>query len=184
MDEDTKKVFQKSLLPPTRRELMRSPFTLKDLKTCISYVRITNTHPIYTSSTFLCLSCISLSLNKMECPYFRLRVTEAWEIYARTYYSYFYRVNYIFTIFIMHLLKAHYMLSSDRMKLYRQFVLNVSFPFKARRKVSYSYSKDFLSTVISHHVSVQHCEKCSWSVINSKFCNKYGFLHRISHWII
>ena len=117
-------------------------------------------------NTFLCLSCTSLSVNKMECPYFRLSITEVWEIYARTYYSYFYRVNYIFIIFIMHLLKAYYMLSSDRMMLYRQFVLNVSFPFKARRKVSYSYSKDFLSTVISHHVSVQHCEKCSWSVIN------------------
>lgn len=66
----------------------------------------------------------------------------------------------------MHLSKAHYTLSPDRIKLYGQFVLNVSFPFKAKRKSSYSYSKDFLSTVISHHVSVKHCEKCSWSVIN------------------
>ena len=144
---------------------MNSPlYNIRDPTICMSLC--TNPHPINTPNTFLCLSCTSLSVNKMECPYFRLSITEVWEIYARTYYSYFYRVNCIFIIFIMHLLKAYYMLSSDRMMLYRQFVLNVSFPFKARRKASYSYSKDFLSTVISHHVSVQHCEKCSWSVIN------------------
>lgn len=173
-NEKDNMVSQKCWLPPPRKEVMT--LGMNNLLICVDYVC---THT-YTSHPLTSAYHLPLSINQVGWPLYGL---ELWKIYAETHACSFLRVNYIYVISMVLLLKPHSAQFWEHKVSWAIFISCILI-IPGSKQMKPTNIKALPSTVISHHVPVSRWEKYSWSVINYKSCNKYGCLHRISHWII